>query len=150
MNQDPAPPTAHRFALPVAVLAGLIGITGLIWIMSDVWLRANAMQPAATPAAAVIGAPEGSIIETVARLREPTAAGAYTAELLERIDDTTYRATGKTIRLALAPETKVVMGAASDVNPGAVVQLKGTLDANRVVHANRVVILTDFVKVSAG
>jgi hypothetical protein len=47
----------------------------------------------------------------------------------------------------LAADTSILMGSLADLKPNAVVQVSGTLDAERVLRATQVVILTNYVHV---
>lgn len=69
------------------------------------------------------------------------------AELLERVSDARYRATGKRVVLYLAAETPVVMGSIADVKPGAIVFVYGT--ATTIWHADvkKVIVVTQYAKV---
>jgi hypothetical protein len=138
---------ARGRALGVAFVAGAIGLAGLAWIANDVWHRAQVMQLAAKPAAAVLTAPAGAAVEAVVRLRKQQSAGVYTAELLDRIDDANYRATGSVVQLTLARDTSVVMGSAEDIRLAAIVQFKGVAEGGHSARVRRVVILTKFVDV---
>jgi len=65
-----------------------------------------------------------------------------TAIVLERSDQGTYRRSGRTLRVHWGPDTSLVMGRATDIRSGAVVQARGRLAAGEVLEADRIVILT--------
>jgi hypothetical protein len=148
MESNTVESPARRRALPLAIVVGAIGLAGLAWIGNDIWRRAAAMRPAATPVASVLTAPEGATVEAVVRLRDQSSPTVYSAELLDRIDDANYRATGSVVQLTLTPNTAIVMGPGENVRPGAVIQFKGVADASRGLRVTRIVILTKFVSVA--
>jgi len=115
----------------------------------DVWRRAANMQPATIGAEAVMQAPEGQRLEVVVRLNASIHQGTYAAEVLESKDGANYRATPATIQIATAADTLVVMGAAGDIKPGAIVQADGQFDSARILHARRIVVLSGFVHSAA-
>jgi len=50
----------------------------------------------------------------------------------------------------VAADTTVIMGAADDIKPGAVLQVSGMTDATHALHARQVVILSGYVRVDPG
>jgi predicted aminopeptidase len=144
-TRNPAPRSLPTWIL--ALLTGVIGIAGLGWIAYDVLQRAQLMRPVATSASAVLAAREGELIRAVVRLRAADGANAWSADLLDKLDDTSYRQTASVIRVVLLDDTSIVMGGPADLRPGAVVQLSGNLNAERALRVRRVVILTEYVHV---
>jgi uncharacterized protein DUF5666 len=145
-NLKPGPKRLPFWA--VATLTGVVGLGGIAWIVGDVWMRAGMMRPAATPPAMVVAARDGEQVRAVVRLRAADGRSAYTVELLDKVDDTTYRKSATVVRVAIAAETSFVMGALADLKPGAIVQVSGTMDSGGVVQAKKIVILTGYVHVA--
>ena len=114
----------------------------------DVVRRAGQMRAATTPAAAVLQATAGSPVKAVVRLEEVREGGTCLAQLLEALDEEAYRATSTRVRVALTPETQVVMGSDADVKPGAVVQVAGTIDREHAIRVRQIVILTGYIRVT--
>lgn len=69
------------------------------------------------------------------------------AELLERVTDSRYRATGRRIVLYLAAETLFVMGSITDVKPGAIIFVYGVATATGHADVKKVVVVTPYAKV---
>jgi hypothetical protein len=119
-----------------------------VWAVRGVLERAGRMQTANTSASILAGAAPGAPTKAVIRLDQ--VIGAYLkGTLLERESDTAYRlpiGSGSPVIAILTPETSVVMGRPQDIAAGAIVQLAGTLDDGRVLHAKQVVILTGYVR----
>lgn len=128
--------------------AGLVTAALVGAVVFDVTRRAGSMRPAKTSADSVLQARPGQGLKAVVRLEGTPRADVYTAELLESVDGTIYRATPNHLQIALLPETEVVMGSAADVRPGAVVQVAGTIDREHTIRAKRIVILTGFISVA--
>ncbi len=61
--------------------------------------------------------------------------------------DSTSRRTSETLNITFTPNTNVVMGQASDVKPGAIIQISGLRSDAHTLIAQRVVILTGYVSV---
>ncbi len=145
--QDRKPP------LDSAVLKWTIFLLVLTIVMvgavRGVLQRAGRMQTARTSASMFARTPPGSPARTVIRL-DQVVGDHLRGTLLERENDTAYRVPiglESTVAAILTPEASVVMGRPQDIAPGAVVQLAGTLDKDRVLHAKQVVILTGYVHV---
>ena len=69
------------------------------------------------------------------------------AELLRHESDTISKATGKQVILYFADGTPVIMGTASDIEPGAVLYVYGIVTKQNNVDVKRAVVDTRFVKV---
>lgn len=69
------------------------------------------------------------------------------AELLERLNDNTYKKTGKDVTLYVPAETPFVMGSIGDVKPGAVIFVYG--NATTAAHADvkKVIVVTPYAHV---
>jgi hypothetical protein len=72
---------------------------------------------------------------------------ALDAELLERVTDSRYRATGKHVTLYLSSETPVVMGSIADVKPGAIVFVYGVATTAGHADVKKVVVVTPYATV---
>jgi hypothetical protein len=125
-------------------IAIVIGVAAAVMSL-DVVRRSGAMRAAMAPVGPVLAAPPGSSVKAVMRLEGPTGENAYSATLLQSDDGADYRSTPAHIRVALSAGTNLVMGAAADIKPGAVVQVTGTMDAGHALRASKIVILTGFV-----
>lgn len=75
------------------------------------------------------------------------ARTALDAELLERVTDSRYRATGKRIVLYLAAETPFVMGSVADLKPGAIIFVYGVATTAGRADVKKVVVVTPYAKV---
>jgi hypothetical protein len=76
-----------------------------------------------------------------------TAGNELHGHLLEKQDDTHYSREPEEATIRWNATTRIVMGQAADVRPGAVLHVTGTVANDRGVDARQVVILTGYVKV---
>ncbi len=73
--------------------------------------------------------------------------GSASGTVLEQVDSSTYRRTDHPLRISFSTETRVVMGKASDIHDGAVIQARGKLTSSGELAAERIVILTGVVRI---
>ncbi len=123
------------------------------------WLLTLLMASMAAPAGAQMGPPAtltarqfaatatGQNVELAVRI---TARSRTTleAELLDRLDDERYRATGKRVTLYLPAETPFVMGSAADVKSGAVLVVYAVTTTANHADVKRVVVITPYASVT--
>jgi hypothetical protein len=69
------------------------------------------------------------------------------AELLERVNDSLYKKTGKTVALYLPEETPFVMGSMADLKPGAIVFVYGVATTSGRADVKKVVVVTAYARV---
>jgi hypothetical protein len=120
----------------------------MVWGVRGVLDRAWRMQTASTSASVFARMTPGNQAKAVVRL-DQVAGEKLKGILLERESDTVYRVAvgnGSAVAAILTPETSVVMGTPQDIAAGAIVQLAGTLDQDRVLRAKQIVILTGYVR----
>ena len=137
----------RRLIWLLTILAATLAIAAIV---NDVTRRAAGMRVATTRAAALRQAAPGTLVKAVVKLESAGKTNVYGAELLESIDATSYRETPRHIDVALNDATKVVMGSGSDINPGAIVHVTGTIDEKGTLRASQVVILTGYVRLTPG
>lgn len=130
------------------VLATVVVIAALGGIAFDVARRAGDMHVATTQTSTLLNAPAGAAVKAVLHLDAAEGTDTYDAEILDSVNATTYRRSLWRIRIALRPDTSVVMGAGADIKPGAVVQVSGTMAASHTLRASQIVILTGYVRVA--
>jgi hypothetical protein len=68
--------------------------------------------------------------------------------LLEMQDETHYTRTTTEIEVIADAMTAIVMGSRADARGGAILHVTGTLDENHLVHANQLVVLTEYVSIT--
>jgi hypothetical protein len=139
--------SSYPSVLRWAVFLFLLAIV-MVWAVRGVLERAGRMKAANTSVSASTAMKPGNPARVVARLDQVVGENLK-GTLLEPESETVYRIPiGKGFEVAaiLTAETSVVMGTPRDIAKGAIVQLAGTLDQNRVLRAKQVVILTGYVR----
>jgi hypothetical protein len=89
----------------------------------------------------------GSQTKIVLEIGEAGADGKMTGKLLEKRTEEIYLRTTTRVTMRSNAQTKMVMGKMADVHAGAVVHVTGTVQKDRSVDAEQIVILTGYVKV---
>jgi hypothetical protein len=83
----------------------------------------------------------------VIEVEEVDERGTIHGKLLEKKTEEIYTRTGTATVVQSSSETKMVMGKREDVHKSAVVQVTGTVRADKSIFAEQIVILTGYVKV---
>ena len=121
-------------------------------------LLAAAMLAATLPARAQMAPPvpmsttqfrnaaTGSAVKIVVRVSS-FARNTMHAQLLDRIDDSHYKATGTAVTLYVPQDVPVVMGSAADFAPNAVLFVYGTATALDRADVTKTVVLTQYVTI---
>ncbi|MGC1380371.1 MAG: hypothetical protein WA814_05035, partial [Candidatus Baltobacteraceae bacterium] len=102
--------------------------------------------PTPLTAAQFAASPSGQNVILVVRVNSLKRT-ALDAQLLERVNDATYKATQENVALYLPAETPIVMGSMDDVKPGAVVFIYGVATTPHHADVKKVVVVTPYVKV---
>jgi hypothetical protein len=72
---------------------------------------------------------------------------ALVADLLSRVSDSRYKATGKSVALYVPAETPFVMGSAADLQPNAVVFVYGVATTPGRADVKKIVVVTPYVTI---
>jgi hypothetical protein len=89
----------------------------------------------------------GDEMKVVLEVTAVVPDASLTGNLLQKQTETVYRQTGEKVKIAFDPATPVVMGKASDVREGAVVHITAKIADDGIARAQRIVVLTGYVKV---
>jgi len=89
----------------------------------------------------------GSAAKFVAEITEVSAEGKITGRLLQKKTEEVYARTATVAMVQPNEHTKIVMGKPADLRAGAVVHITGTVQKDRAVAAEQIVILTGYIKV---
>jgi hypothetical protein len=130
------------------LLVGLFIIGGLAVIAIPLYLGYSSMMGGSTPQTAqqfALATP-GSQVTVVVEVTDTPSQTQLTGNLLNKNGDGTYSRTGQTVTVKWDPSGSVSMGSSSDVKVGAILQVVGQVDANDVLTASQLVILTDVVQ----
>ena len=132
-----------RWLLVFTVL-GSLSLAAAITVRRS--MRMSASMRGAADQNALAASTPGSNLKVVL---EVTSAdqGVATGNLLDRERDDLYKRTQKQVNLHYSDATVVVMGKLADLHKGAVIHVKGTVRDDHGITAERIVILTGYVKV---
>jgi hypothetical protein len=108
--------------------------------------RAQMAPPTPTTAAQFDSSPVGQSVTLAVRV-DRLARTALEAELLERVNDSLYKATGKRVALYLPAEAGFVMGSMSDLKPGAIIFVYAVTTTAGHADVKKIVVVTPYVKV---
>ncbi len=126
-------------------MAGVVGALLLACVL-PLFLLGPMMRGAVPAAATQVGArTPGTALTVVVEITAAPAPEAFTGTVLDRVADGSYRRTGATLRVQWPSGTRLDMGTAADVAPGAVVEAAGTVAPDGSLLADRLVILTTLV-----
>ncbi len=89
----------------------------------------------------------GNQTKIVLEIGEAGANGKMTGKLLEKKTEEIYARTTTRVIVEWNAQTKMVMEKVGDVHAGAVVHVTGTVQKDRSIDAEQIVILTGYVKV---
>lgn len=90
----------------------------------------------------------GQSVKVVLEVVSQTPERKLTGRLLEEKDQTHYTRSPTEIEATFDSKTPIMMGKASDLQPGAIVHVTGTVAEDRSLRATRLVVLTGYVEVS--
>ena len=132
----------------LAVITGLaVAATAATLIGENIVHRADAMQPASAGAGEFAALKPGDKVKVIARVDHIAADSSFAATLLSKKTESDYIPTETTLRTKWDAQTQFVMGLANDLKPGSVVEIVGSLGADRVTDARKLVILSQYVHV---
>lgn len=129
-----------------ALLLGVTFVAAMAWAGWDTTERAGGMTAKGMSGTAFANTAPGASMRIVIEVLGVGAGGHFRGRLLERRGGT-YRSTPVSVAAQLTADSVVVMGAAADIKPRAVLQLSGQFDDRHRVHVARVVVLTGYVTV---
>lgn len=128
------------------MVLAVVVVTG--FLATDIARRTRTMRIPRVSPTLIAEAKPGTRIEPLLRVEARAAGGSYVAEVLQSSGPTDFRASGVRLEFVIDPTASFVMGAASDLKVGAVAQIRGALDGEHRLHADRVVLLTRVVRVA--
>ena len=116
-------------------------------VMVPAYLLSRMMAATPMTEAQVSAAAPGMKIEATLEVTATPTDDSFQGILLERQSDGSYQHTRRTLSVRWRADTSVVMGKKTDVHRGAVIQVNGQSRADGSVDAERIVILSGYVKV---
>jgi hypothetical protein len=134
---------ARRIWFALIALVGLL-IGAAIWKSARM---AGTMSAAASGEQQFLQSTTGTRTKLVVEIAESGADGTIKGKLLQRKTEQVYTRSTSPVMVHSDPQTKVVMGAPSDIHPGAVIHVTGPVRDDHSITAEQIVILTGYVQV---
>lgn len=133
-------------SIQFALLLGVIFITAMALAGWDTMKRSGGMAPKGMGGAAFANTAQGASARLLIEVLGVSNDGQLHGRLLEAHAGR-YRLTSVPVTAQLSAASAVVMGAAADIKPRAVLQLSGRFDDGHRIEVARAVVLTGYVKV---
>jgi len=134
---------SNRWSLFALTLLALLALL-VMWRSASGAMR---MKAQAAGTAQYLAFKSGSIAKIVIQVTAQPADHEMRGTLLEKQDETHYRHTSTAVRVLWNEQTAVLMGHRSDVRTHAILHVTGTMEDDRALKANQLVILTEYVTV---
>lgn len=96
--------------------------------------------------AAFVSLKPGDLAKIVLEVMGSSPGETIHGRLLEKQTETVYRRTGTAVEADFDSRTAFVMGKVSDIHPGAVLHITGTVISGHAVQARQIVVLTGYVQ----
>ena len=146
MTRNPASfsKTTRTWIFLCTALALLIAVA--VWRSAGKAMQMKS-EAAATGQAGLGSLKPGGVTKIVIEVMDSSARGYVEGKLLEKQTETTYARTNMVVEAAFDTNTSLVMGKTSDIRPGAILHITGTIMASRTVQARQIVVLTGYVQV---
>lgn len=129
-----------------ALLLGIIFITAMTWAGWDTMKRSGGMAAKGMGRAAFGQTAPGASAKLIVEVLSVDNSGQLEGRLVQEHAGR-YRLTPVPVIAQLTADSAVVMGAAADIKPRAVLQLSGRFDEDHRIDVARAVVLTGYVTV---
>ncbi len=122
-------------------------LLALVFALPMLWAEAQMRAPVTLTSQQFAGAPAGQPVKLVVRV-DAVRGTTLDAEILARRTDSAYATTGAHVELAYGGSVPIVMGAPSDIAPGAVLFVDAIATSTGRARASRFVVVTRYVRVA--
>lgn len=89
----------------------------------------------------------GTDVNIVLQVTTLTTSTLLEGAILQKNGDGSYSRTVQRVNVRWNPSQAMTMGSSSDVKVGAILQVRGTLDAQNILASSQMVVLTGYVQV---
>ena len=131
--------SSNRGSVFLLVLLACLALAAM-WAGRSMKMKAQAAGPAQ-----LLVLKPGEVAKIVFEVTAMPSDNDLTGKLLEKQDETHYTRTATEVELIPVAKTAIVMGNRADIRKGAILHVTGTLDENHILHANQLVVLTEYV-----
>jgi hypothetical protein len=125
----------------------LLAVAVVASVLLPMWTMSRMSEAKPVSSAELSQAAPGREVDVALEVTSAEGAQSFQGKVLEKVDGSAYRRTPTFVRVRWQADTPVVMGSGKDVVAGAVLMARGTTTADESIDANRIVILTGYVKV---
>jgi hypothetical protein len=122
-------------------------VLAVLFAIPMLWAEARMRAPIPLTSQQFAGAPAGQPVKLIVRV-DALGPQRLRGEVLARRTDSDYVTTGSHVELAYRDDVPIVMGAATDIVPGAVLFVDGTVTSPGRATVRRLVVVTKYVSVS--
>ena len=148
-NQQPVP-SMRSFWLGswkgrILIALFIIGILAALLVSLRTFGRMMMGTPPSTAEQYRAAAP-GQTVEIMMEINSITSPDTFAGNLIEA-QGSNYHRTDQTVNIQLEPDASVVMGAKTDLQTGAIVQVRGVKQDGDLIKVQRIVILTNYVEI---
>lgn len=133
--------SSNRWSVFLLVLLACLALAAM-WAGKSMKMKAQAGGPAQ-----FVARKPGEVAKIVFEVTAVPTDYKLAGKLLEKQDETHYTRTATEVEVIADAKTAIVMGSRTDVRTGAILHVTGTLDENHMLHANQLVVLTEYVSV---
>jgi hypothetical protein len=138
--------TARGRGVLFAVTLSAAVLALMVWAGWSAMRRSAGMTPGNMSESAFLRAAPDFPAQAVVEILSVGPGGELRGVLL-RAHGRGYQLTPVAVTAELTPGSRIVMGAAADIEPRAVLQLSGRFDDRHRLRVARVVVLTDYVSI---
>jgi hypothetical protein len=143
----PASPNSFRFTrIWIFLLIALALLS--FFAMRRSLAEATRMKSEITASVSPAQLKPGEEIKVVLEITAVSPAASIEGSVLEKQSESIYRRTASKLNMTFDSSTPVLMGKAPDLHPGAVVHITAKMADDRILHAQQIVVLTGYVKVT--
>ncbi|GCE23400.1 hypothetical protein [Dictyobacter kobayashii] len=142
-SRQGGPRKSPRREGPIALIIGVIAIVLLYLYANHLITIPGSIQISTGPqfASAAAGSQTSVICEVISTSGNTSLEGY----VLEQANDGSYQRTSNIVHIVWAANQKVTLGRNQDIQQGAVVQANGHVDAAKILHADQLTVITNFV-----
>ncbi|GER89586.1 hypothetical protein KDW_37480 [Dictyobacter vulcani] len=138
-----SPRFSNRILPAVLIIVLAVGIGFLLYSNHSLTLQGSLPSTNIQLASAAAGSSTNVMCEIISTSTHHSLQGY----VLERTNDGSYARTQHIITVTWQSDQNVNMGHPQDLQPGAIVQISGQVDQAKVLHANQISVVTNYLKV---
>lgn len=141
-------PQVHRGKIRL-LLVGVFILALVAAIIIPVWMSRTLMMQGTMPdtVARLASAQPGTKVKVVCEITTRLSPTLIEGIVLEASGGESYRRSEQSVRIQINPGQEIIMGGQQDLRKDTIIQVQGSLDQEKVIQSDQVVILTGYVTV---